>query len=157
MAPRPIRLVPDPVLREPCALVTAFDDDLADLARDMLDTMYAAPGRGLAAPQVGVPLRLVVMDATWKEGHPAPLILVNPEIIWSSNARETYDEACLSIPDRNVSVSRPAEVALRWQGLDGTASEGRFDGFAAVCLQHEVDHLDGILCIDRTLIAEATS
>ena len=149
MAPRDIRLVPDPVLRQACAPVVAFDEALAALARDMLDTMYAAPGRGLAAPQVGVALRLVVMDAGWKDGTPDPRVLVNPVLAWLSEARAVGEEACLSIPGPPVMVERAREVGLRWQDLDGTPREGRLSGFEAVCAQHEIDHLDGILCTDR--------
>ena len=149
MAPRPIRLHPDPVLRGRSAPVTAFDDALAALARDMLDTMYAAPGRGLAAAQVGVTWRLVVMDAGWRDGAPSPRVLVNPEVAWASEERATTEEACLSIPGRIVAVTRPAAVALRWRDLDGTARDGRFAGFEATCLRHEIDHLDGVLCINR--------
>ena len=146
---RPIVQIPDPVLRETCAPVEAFDAALRDLADDMLATMYDAPGRGLAAPQIGQPIRLFVMDVGWKEGEPRPQVFVNPEIVEASEERVTREEGCLSIPGRLSRVSRPAEVALRWQDLDGAPREGRFDGFAATCVQHELDHLDGVLCTDR--------
>ena len=144
----PIRQVPDDVLRLVCDPVVAFDDDLACLSQDMLATMYAAPGRGLAAPQVGVISRVFVMDVTWKDGTPAPQVFVNPEVIAASDAVVTQDEGCLSIPGDLASVTRPAEVSLRWQGLDGVVQTGSFTGFAAACVQHEIDHLNGILCTD---------
>ncbi len=146
---RPIVQVPDPVLREVAAPVEAFDDGLRALAQDMLETMYEAPGRGLAAPQIGLGLRLFVMDVAWKEGEPEPYVFVNPVVVEASDERVTREEGCLSIPGRTSRVTRPAEVALRWQDLDGAEREGRFDGFAATCVQHEIDHLDGVLCIDR--------
>jgi peptide deformylase len=146
---RPIVQVPDPVLREVAAPVEAFDEGLRDLARDMLATMYEAPGRGLAAPQVGLAVRLFVMDVEWREGDPAPMVFVNPEVLGTSEEQVTREEGCLSIPGRVSRVTRPAEVALRWQDLDGAWQEDTFDGFAATCVQHELDHLDGVLCIDR--------
>ena len=146
---RPIVQVPDPVLRAVADPVERFDDGLRALAQDMMDTMYDAPGRGLAAPQVGLGLRLFVMDVGWKEGTPHPQVFVNPEIVDASAARVTREEGCLSIPGRVSRVTRPNEVSLRWRDLEGEAWEGRFEGFAATCVQHEIDHLDGILCIDR--------
>lgn len=152
---RPIVQVPDPVLRGVAAPVERIDDGLRDLARDMLETMYAAPGRGLAAPQVGLPLRLFVMDVGWKEGAPAPMVLLNPEVLGVSEETALREEGCLSIPGRLSRVRRPAQVALRWLDLDGAAREDSFDGFAATCVQHEIDHLDGVLCIDREEPPEA--
>ena len=146
---RPIVQVPDPVLRETASPVEAFDEGLRELARDMLETMYEAPGRGLAAPQVGLPMRLFVMDVAWKEGEPDPQVFVNPEVLGTSEEHVTREEGCLSIPGRVSRVSRPAEVALRWQDVDGAWQEDTFDGFAATCVQHELDHLDGVLCTDR--------
>ncbi|MBP1806712.1 peptide deformylase [Rubellimicrobium aerolatum] len=145
---RSIRQVPDTVLREVCTSVATFDGALRELAEDMLATMYDAPGRGLAAPQVGVALRIFVMDVAWRDGAPAPQVFVNPEIVAASAETVTREEGCLSIPGRTSFVARSAEVALRWRGIDGTAREGSFDGFAATCVQHEIDHLDGILCTD---------
>jgi peptide deformylase len=146
---RRIVQVPDPVLREVARPVTGFDADLRALAQDMLETMYDAPGRGLAAPQIGLGLRLFVMDVAWKDGEPEPMVFVNPEVLGTSEDRVTREEGCLSIPGRVSRVSRPAEVALRWQDLEGEWQEDTFDGFAATCVQHELDHLDGVLCIDR--------
>jgi peptide deformylase len=155
MAVRPIVLVPDPVLRAVAVPVERFDEDLRRLATDMLETMYAAPGRGLAAPQVGGSLRLFVMDAGWREGAPDPQAFANPRIEAASEAREAREEGCLSIPDRIVRVSRPAAVTLAWQDLDGAPRRGAFEGFAATCVQHEIDHLDGVLCTDLEEPAEA--
>lgn len=148
MGLRPIRLIPSPVLRAICTPVTNFDAELRALAEDMLETMYDAPGRGLAAPQVGDTRRIFVMDCDWKTGTPAPQIFVNPAIVAQSAERATCEEACLSIPGQSRLVTRPSEVTLRWQDLDGAFREGGFSGFAATCVQHENDHLDGVLCID---------
>ena len=146
---RPIVQVPDPVLREVAQPVTEFDADLRALAQDMLETMYDAPGRGLAAPQIGLGLRLFVMDAAWKEGASDPRVFVNPEVVEASQEAVTREEGCLSIPGRTSRVARSSAVTLRWQDPDGAAQEERFEGFAATCVQHEIDHLDGILCTDR--------
>lgn len=144
----PIVRFPDPMLRRPCLPVGAVDAALRDLARDMLDTMYAAPGRGLAGPQVGVARRIFVMDCTWKEGTPAPRVCLNPEILGASDTLVTNTEGCLSIPGVPAQVARPDWVVLRWSDLDGATHEERLVGFAAVCAQHELDHLNGRLCID---------
>ena len=143
-----LRFVPDPVLRAVCAPVTVFDAKLAALAKGMLDVMYAAPGRGLAAPQVGIAERIFVMDATWKEGTTDPHVFVNPEMVACSDQVAVLSEGCLSIPDQTSRVARPAQVTLRWHDLNGTPQTGTFIGFAAACVQHERDHLDGILCTD---------
>ena len=155
MAVRPIVQLGDPVLRARAAAVIRFDAALKTLAADMLDTMYAAPGRGLAAPQVGVSQRLFVMDIGWKEGAPNPQAFVNPRITDASDVLVPYTEGCLSIPGQTSRVARPDRVALVWQDLDGASHEGWFDGMAAVCVQHERDHLDGILCIDLPVVPEA--
>ena len=143
-----IRTVPDDILRVICDPIVVFDAALDKLATDMLETMYAAPGRGLAAPQMGRSIRLFVMDETWKEGAPSPTIFVNPEILSVSDALETLDEGCLSIPGELTAVTRPAQVTMRWRAIDGIKQEGTFQGFAAACVQHEIDHLNGILCTD---------
>jgi peptide deformylase len=148
VALRDVRQFPDPVLREVCAPVTTFDAALRSLAEDMLQTMYAAPGRGLAAPQIGVVQRIFVMDATWKTGDPSPQVFVNPEFVAKSENLSVAEESCLSIPGQTRRVARPDQVELRWQGLDGAVLTAVFDGFAATCIQHETDHLNGILCID---------
>lgn len=144
----PIVLWPDPGLHQRCRLVGP-GEDVAALAADMLETMYHAPGRGLAAPQVGALLRLFVMDSGWKAGTATPMVFVNPEILDFSTDRATRSEGCLSIPGIAAEVTRPASVTLRWQGLDGTVQYQGFTGFEATCIQHEIDHLDGVLTLDR--------
>jgi len=153
MALLPILQLPDARLRQTCAPVTQFDATLKQLADDMLETMYAAPGRGLAGPQVGALHRIFVMDAGWKEGRPSPLVCINPEIKDASGTA-TGTEGCLSIPGQPVRISRPAVVRMAWQDLAGRHCEGFFEGFSAVCVQHERDHLDGILCIDYPDLTE---
>lgn len=144
---RPILIHPDPRLKKPCDPVTEFTPDLADLARDMLETMYDAPGIGLAAPQVGVMKRVLVMDCV-KEGTPRPMVLINPRVVWASEDLSVYEEGCLSIPDQYAEVKRPAEVRVEWQDVTGAPQEEQFDGLWATCVQHEIDHLDGKLFID---------
>lgn len=148
MAILPILRFPDPRLRLLCTPVTRIDDALCQLAADMLETMYAAPGRGLAGPQVGVLLRLFVMDVTWKDGIPSPRICLNPEILAASPETIIRTEGCLSIPGIDCPVARPAEITLRWTDLSGAVLEEDLTGFAATCAQHELDHLNGRLCID---------
>ena len=149
MTIRPILIHPDPRLKTLAKPVAAITDDVRDLAADMLQTMYDAPGIGLAAPQVGVLSRLIVMDCIRdKEALPRPIVLVNPEITWASEDRSIYEEGCLSIPEQYADVERPAEVEVRWTALDGSAHSERFDGLWAICVQHEIDHLDGRLFID---------
>lgn len=149
MSVLPIRLWPDPVLARPAAPVTEFDERLRQLAADMFETMYAAPGRGLAAPQVGVSLRLFVMDVGWKEGTPTPLTVVNPVLSAPSAETAVLGEGCLSILEVMAEVSRPVEVTLDWQDLDGNRHSRRLSGFSARCAQHEADHLDGVVILDR--------
>ena len=150
MSLRPILIHPDPRLKkvaEPIARVTPEIEALAD---DMLATMYDAPGIGLAAPQIGVLRRIFVMDATREpEDEKKPMVLINPEIVLSSDDTNVYDEGCLSIPDQYAEVTRPAEVRMRWLGLDGKTHEQDFDGLWATCAQHELDHLNGVLFIDH--------
>jgi len=133
------------VLTQVASPVDRFDGVLADLVRDMFETMYAAPGRGLAAPQVGVSTRVFVVDTAWKDADPDPMCFVNPRIVAQSDVRHAGTEACLSIPEKSFSVSRPAWVEMAWDDLDGTPQRGRFDGVQAVCICHELDHLDGLL------------
>ncbi|WP_410219452.1 peptide deformylase [Paracoccus sp. (in: a-proteobacteria)] len=150
MSVRPILIHPDPRLKKPAEPVARITPDIETLAADMLATMYDAPGIGLAAPQIGVGLRIFVMDATRDpQAQRAPLVLVNPEVTWKSDAENVYDEGCLSIPDQYAEVTRPAEVRMRWLGLDGKAHEQDFDSLWATCAQHELDHLNGILFIDH--------
>lgn len=146
---RAIVTVPDPRLRIACTAVTDFDGHLADFARDLFDTMYAAPGQGLAAPQLGLALRVFVTDTGWPQDKSAPLAMVNPVIRRAAAARQICDESCLSIPCAARRLARPAEVTVSWQDLTGGAQEGRFLGIAAVAIQHEIDHLDGLLMTDH--------
>lgn len=149
MSLRPILIHPDPRLKAVATAIDAIDDDLRRLADDMLETMYDAPGIGLAAPQVAVNKRMLVMDCVKDEGEaPRPMVLLNPVVLWSSEAVKTYDEGCLSIPEQYAEVTRPAEVRVGWMGLDGAAHEEHFTGLWSTCLQHEIDHLDGKLFID---------
>jgi len=146
---RPILLHPDPRLKKHCAPVDDLSDDLRTLADDMLSTMYDAPGVGLAAPQVGVLSRLIVLDCVKEEGEaPRPLIMFNPEVIAASDEMNTYEEGCLSIPDQYADVTRPSEVEVRWINREGKEQMESFDGLWATCVQHEIDHLDGKLFID---------
>ncbi|MGL4319848.1 MAG: peptide deformylase [Paracoccaceae bacterium] len=146
---RPIVMHPDPRLKKPCAPVAAVTDEVRVLGGDMLATMYAAPGIGLAAPQVGVLQRVIVMDCVKDpETPPRPMVLLNPEVIWASEEVNTYDEGCLSIPDQYADVTRPKVVTVRWMDLDGATQEETFDGLWATCVQHEIDHLNGKLFID---------
>ena len=150
MSIRPILIHPDPRLKKLCAPVATVTPEIGKLAEDMLETMYDAPGVGLAAPQVGVLQRLFVMDCVKEEGEsPRPMVLINPEIISVSDTVNTYEEGCLSIPDHHADVTRPAEVVMRWTGLDGKTHEDAFDGLWATCAQHELDHLNGKLFIDH--------
>jgi peptide deformylase len=144
---RPILIHPDPRLKKLCEPVGEITPDLRQLADDMLETMYEAPGIGLAAPQVGVTRRLIVMDCI-KDGPAEPLVLFNPEVIWSSEDVSVYEEGCLSIPDQYAEVKRPSEVQVRWMDMDGRTQERQFVGLWATCVQHEIDHLDGKLFID---------
>ena len=149
MSLRQILIHPDPRLKAVANPVTEVDDTIRRLADDMLETMYDAPGIGLAAPQVGVGKRLLVMDCVKGEDEaPRPLVLINPQITWVSDELNTYEEGCLSIPDQYAEVERPAVVDVTWTGLDGTSQSERFDGLWATCVQHEIDHLDGKLFID---------
>ena len=149
MSLRAILTWPDARLSLVCAPVPEITDDIRVLAADMLETMYAAPGRGLAAPQVGEMQRLFVMDATWKEGKPDPMICINPKIIDQSDTTTTSAEGCLSIPGVEARVNRPESIRMQWTDLSGTSREADLTGFAALCAQHELDHLDGIVTLDR--------
>ncbi|GGB10601.1 peptide deformylase [Allosediminivita pacifica] len=146
---RPILIHPDPRLKKAAPPVEDISDELRKLADDMLETMYDAPGIGLAAPQVGVSTRLITLDCVKEEGAaPRPLVMFNPRVIAASDERSTYEEGCLSIPDQYAEVERPAEVTVEWLDRDGTLQTEDFDGLWATCVQHEIDHLDGKLFID---------
>ncbi len=161
--------VPDQRLRAACAPVEAVTDDVRRLAADMIETMYAANGIGLAAPQVGVLTRVVVIDLQERasadgaeaepEGAPAedaeperirnPKAYINPELVWVSEELSTYNEGCLSIPDQYAEVTRPARCRVRWLDEQGAGHEAEMEGLLATCMQHEIDHLDGVLFIDH--------
>jgi peptide deformylase len=146
---RPIILHPDPRLKKVSDAVPDLSDELRALADDMLETMYAAPGIGLAAPQVGVLQRLVVLDCVKAENEsPRPLIMFNPEIVSASDEMNVYEEGCLSIPEQYADVTRPKDVEVRWIDRDGKERTEVFTGLWATCAQHEIDHLDGKLFID---------
>lgn len=144
----PILRWPDPILTTPCA-PAVLSDDLRALAADMLDTMYAAPGRGLAAPQVGRLVRMFVMDTTWKEGRRDPRVCINPEVVELIGVPVAGPEGCLSLPGATTLVERAPALRMRWQDLQGDWHDEVMSGFAAICAQHEYDHLDGILTLDR--------
>ncbi len=150
MALRPILVAPDPVLKQKSKPVEGgVTDAHRALMDDMLETMYDAPGIGLAAIQVGEPLRIIVMDLA-KEGEPpAPRYFVNPEITWASDELFSYEEGCLSVPDIYDDVERPARVKLRYLNYQGEQIEEEAEGLYAVCIQHEMDHLEGVLFIDH--------
>jgi peptide deformylase len=148
MAVRPIISLPDPRLRQKSEPVARVDDDVRRLLDDMLETMYDAPGVGLAAIQVGVPRRVVVIDTAKDGEEKRPLFLINPEIVWSSEEKRVYEEGCLSIPDFTDDVERPERVRARFLDRSGEVQEIEADGLLATALQHEVDHLNGVLFID---------
>ena len=154
MALLPILEVPDPRLKQVSTPVEEVDDDIRALIADMFETMYAAPGIGLAAVQVGVPKRLLVIDLQEPEeegGEPvrAPRVFINPEIVAHNEEKMPYNEGCLSVPDQYAEVDRPDRIRARWLDENGKTHEQEIDGLLAVCLQHEMDHLDGILFIDH--------
>ncbi|MGB5556951.1 MAG: peptide deformylase [Paracoccaceae bacterium] len=149
MSVRPILLHPDPRLKKACEPVVEITTELRKLADDMLETMYDAPGVGLAAPQVGVLQRLMVMDCVKEEGAASrPMVLFNPAVTWVSDETNVYEEGCLSIPEHYADVERPAEVRVTWLDRDGKMREEHFEGLWATCVQHEIDHLAGKLFID---------
>jgi peptide deformylase len=149
MALRDIIIIPDKRLRSVSKPVAGIDDEIRTLVADMFDTMYKAPGIGLAAIQVAVPARVVVMDLSKREESAEPLVFINPEITWRSEDTSHYEEGCLSIPDIHEDVERPARVKVRYLDLDGKPQEADAEGLFATCIQHEVDHLNGVLFIDH--------
>ena len=149
MAIRPILTVPDPVLKQVSKRVDAVTDATRALMDDMLETMYAAPGIGLAAVQIGEPVRVIVMDLAKEGDKPEPRYFVNPEILESNDEKQTYEEGCLSVPDFYDEVERPSRVKLRYLNYQGEQIEEWAEGMYAVCIQHEMDHLQGTLFIDH--------
>ena len=148
MSIKPLVILPDPLLRQVSKPVESFDTDLRKFSADMLETMYDAPGIGLAAIQVGAPVRMLVIDLAKEDEPKAPQVYINPQILWSSEERNIYEEGCLSIPDYYAEVERPKQVRVSYLDIDGKAHEVEADGLLATCLQHEIDHLNGILFID---------
>jgi peptide deformylase len=149
MAIREILVVPHPVLKQVSEPVDQVTDETRALMDDMLETMYAAPGIGLAAIQIGVPKRIIVMDLARPEEEPQPRYFVNPEILWASDDTAPYEEGCLSVPEYYDEVERPSRVKLRYLNYQGETVEEDADGLYAVCIQHEMDHLNGVLFIDH--------
>ncbi|RYC09960.1 peptide deformylase [Ciceribacter ferrooxidans] len=149
MTIKPLIILPDPLLRQLSKPVERVDSDILKLADDMLETMYDAPGIGLAAIQVGVARRLLVIDVSREDEEKRPLVFINPEILTSSDERSTYEEGCLSIPDYYAEVERPAKVTVRSIDREGKEQTTEAEGLLATCLQHEIDHLNGVLFIDH--------
>lgn len=148
MALLPILVAPDPRLKVKAKRVEKVDAETAQLMEDMLETMYAAPGIGLAAPQVGVSKRVIVVDVS-PEGERNPLRMVNPEILWTSDEMREYEEGCLSLPEQYDTVTRPDRVKVRYLDHQNEIREIEADGLLATCIQHEIDHLDGKLFVDH--------
>ncbi len=148
MALLPIIYAPDPRLKIKCRPVETVDQSVRDFMDDMLETMYAAPGIGLSAPQVGDDRRIIVCDVAREDEEPQPVKLINPEIVWASDETKLAEEGCLSLPDHFAEVERPAEVRIRYLDENGESQEMAADELLAACVQHEMDHLEGILFVD---------
>ncbi|AIC25616.1 peptide deformylase [Rhizobium sophoriradicis] len=148
MTIKPLIILPDPILRQLSQPIERVDADLQRLADDMLETMYDAPGIGLAAIQIGVPRRMLVIDVSREGEEKQPQVFINPEIVKSSDERSVYEEGCLSIPDYYAEVERPAVVSVKYLDRNGKEQTVEADGLLATCLQHEIDHLNGVLFID---------
>jgi peptide deformylase len=149
MTIKPLIILPDPLLRQVSAPIERVDSELLTLADDMLETMYDAPGIGLAGIQIGVPRRILVIDLAREGEEPAPQVFINPEIVKFSEEGSVYEEGCLSIPEYYAEVERPATITVRHIGRDGKEHLVEADGLLATCLQHEIDHLNGVLFIDH--------
>ena len=149
MAPREIIAIPDKRLRLKSELVAKIDDSIRVLAEEMFEAMYAAPGIGLAAIQLGEPKRVITMDLAKKDDPKEPQVFINPEILWTSEDKSVHEEGCLSIPEYYEEVERPAEVKVKYLDLEGQPREVHATGLLATCLQHEIDHLNGVLFIDH--------
>jgi peptide deformylase len=148
MTIRPLVIIPDSKLRLVSEPVQEITSEIRRLADDMLETMYDAPGVGLAAIQIGVPVRMVTMDVSKSDDEHQPMVLINPEIVWASEEKRVYEEGCLSIPEYYEEVERPDRVRFRYMDLEGATIEQDADGLLATCVQHEIDHLNGVLFID---------
>lgn len=149
MTIKPLIILPDPILRQVSSPIETIDSEVKKLADDMLETMYDAPGIGLAAIQIGVARRMLVLDVSKEGEDKKPLVFINPEIVASTDARSVYEEGCLSIPDYYAEVERPAGITVRHLDRDGKEQVTQADGLLATCLQHEIDHLNGALFIDH--------
>ncbi|MPR13749.1 peptide deformylase [Microvirga tunisiensis] len=148
MSIRPLVILPDSKLRMTSEPIKEVTGEICRLADDMLETMYHAPGIGLAAIQIGMPVRMVTMDVSKSEDERQPMVLINPEIVWASEEKRVYEEGCLSIPEYYEEVERPDRVRFRYMNLQGETIEQDADGLLATCVQHEIDHLNGVLFID---------
>jgi peptide deformylase len=149
MTIKPLIILPDPLLRQQSKPIEQVDAEISRLADDMLETMYDAPGIGLAAIQIGVPRRMLVIDVSREDEDNKPVVFINPEILRVSDDVSTYEEGCLSIPDYYAEVERPASLTVSYVDRDGKKQTVEADGLLATCLQHEIDHLNGILFIDH--------
>ncbi|WP_047032764.1 peptide deformylase [Hoeflea sp. IMCC20628] len=149
MTIKPIIYLPDPILRQQSLAVERFDAELENFVEDMIETMYDAPGIGLAAIQVGVPRRMLVIDVAGKDEEPNPQVFINPELVASGDGISVYEEGCLSIPDFYAEVERPEKVTVKHLDRQGKQRVTEADGLLATCLQHEIDHLNGVLFIDH--------
>lgn len=149
MTIKPLIILPDPILRQVSSPIETIDSEVKELADDMLETMYDAPGIGLAAIQIGVARRMLVLDVSKDGEDKQPLVFINPEIVASTDARSVYEEGCLSIPDYYAEVERPAGITVKHLDRDGKEQLTEADGLLATCLQHEIDHLNGVLFIDH--------
>ena len=145
----PIIKAPDPILKKRCTPVDAVDDEIRRLMDDMLETMYSAPGVGLAAPQIAIHKRIIVVDGSDPDSGPSPLQIANPEIVKLSDDIATFDEGCLSFPDQYAEVKRPVSVRVRYIDYNNAPQEIEAEGLLSTCIQHEIDHLDGKLFVDH--------
>jgi peptide deformylase len=149
MTIKPLIILPDPILRQVSSTIETIDSEVKRLADDMLETMYDAPGIGLAAIQIGIARRMLVLDVSKDGEDKQPLVFINPEIVAATDARSVYEEGCLSIPDYYAEVERPAGITVKHLDRDGKEQLTQADGLLATCLQHEIDHLNGVLFIDH--------
>ncbi len=148
MTVKKILIIPDPILRKKSEPVKKVDKDIQNLMDDMLETMYSAPGIGLAAIQIGVPKRIVVMDLSKEDEKKSPFYFINPELVWKSKSKATYEEGCLSIPNQFAKIQRPEKCKINFLDYNGKEKSIEADGLLATCIQHEIDHLNGVLFID---------